>query len=167
MQCKKFKNSLAGFVEKSLSPNLTSEMTAHMESCPACSRLEAKFSCLWAALETPERFELSPSFQTKVKARIIAFEEGKRPAPDWMKGALLWTRRAIVIALLLLCIFLGYGLGNLPELENQAASLDERAIATKQFFGSSYPNPLENFSPDSVEATWIKVIAGEREVDGL
>ena len=162
MNCKNVKKNLVSFLEKELLEDQRIEMEKHLKTCPDCSHLLEEFSQLWGALEWREKIQPSPYFWTRLKQRIIEYEEGRKPTFGWFEGLVGWTRPAVAVAVLLICVFLGYSLGNLPQANGQTASqLDQRTIALQQFFDSHYLDPLDDLSTGSIEATYLDLISGE------
>jgi predicted anti-sigma-YlaC factor YlaD len=163
MNCKKVKKNLAGYLEKNLTKNMEGELENHFESCPTCSHLLEEFSQLWEALEHREKIQPSPYFWTRLKQRIIEYEEGRKPVWGWLEGLVGWARPAVAVAVLLICVFLGYSLGNFPQAVNgqTTSQVDERTLVLQEFFDSHYLNPLNNLPTGSIEATYLEMISGE------
>ena len=162
MNCKNVKKNLVSFLENELPEQRRVQMEKHLEVCPDCFHLLEEFSQLWGALERREKIQPSPYFWTRLKQRIIEYEEERKPAWGWLEGLVGWTRPAVAVAVLLMCIFLGYSLGNLPQANGQTAyQVDERTIALEQFFDSHYLDPLDDLSTGSIEATYLDLISGE------
>lgn len=162
MNCKNVKRNLVSFLEKKLLEEQRVEMEKHLKICPDCSHLLEEFSQLWGALERREKIQPSPYFWTRLKQRIIEYEKERKPAWGWLEGLVGWARPAVAVAVLLICVFLGYSLGNLPQANGQTASqLDQRTIALQQFFDSHYLDPLDDLSTGSIEATYLDLISGE------
>lgn len=163
MNCKNVKKNLVSFLENELPEEQQIEMENHLQSCSDCSQLLEDFSQLWRALECRERIQHSFYFWTRLKQRIIEYEEGRKSVWGWVEGLIRWARPAVVIATLLICIFLGYSLGNIPQTVNSqtTSQVDERTIALQQFFDSHYLNHLNDLPTGSIEATYLDVISGE------
>jgi predicted anti-sigma-YlaC factor YlaD len=163
MNCKNVKKSLVPFLENELPEERRVEMENHLKICPDCSRLLEEFSQLWETLEHREKAQPSPYLWTKLKQRIIEYEEGRGPLFGWLEGLVRWTRPAIAIVVLLICIFAGYSLGNLPQSANgqTAYQADQRTIALEQFFDSYNLSLLDNLPTGSIEATYLNVISEE------
>jgi predicted anti-sigma-YlaC factor YlaD len=163
MNCKKVKKNLAGYLEKNLPENMEKELENHLESCPVCSHLWEEFSQLWGALENRERIQPSPYFWARLKQRITEYEEGRKPIWGWLQGLVGWARPAVAVAVLLICVFLGYSLGNFSQVVNgqTTSQVDERTLALQEFFNSPYLNSLNDLPTGSVEATYLEMISGE------
>lgn len=163
MNCKKVKKNLAGYLEKNLTKNMEEELENHLESCPTCSHLREEFSQLWEALEHREKIQPSPYFWTRLKQRVVEYEEGRKPVWGWLGGLVDWARPAVAVAVLLICVFLGYSLGNFPQAVNgqTTSQVDERTLVLQEFFDSHYLTPLNNLPTGSIEATYLEMISGE------
>ncbi len=162
MNCKNVKRNLVSFMEKELLEERRVEMEKHLKVCPDCSHLLEEFSQLWGALEHREKIQPSPYFWTRLKQRIIEYEEERKPVWGWFEGLVRWARPAVGVAVLLICVFLGYSLGNLPQANGQTASqLDQRTIALQQFFDSYNLDPSIDLPAGSIEATYLDMISGE------
>ncbi len=163
MNCKSVKNNLVPFLENRLPEERRAEMENHFEICPDCSCLLEEFSHLWGALEHREKIQPSPYFWTKLKPRIIEYEEGGEHVFGWVGGLIRWMRPAIAVAVLLICIFTGYSLGNFPQSANgqTAYQTDQRTLALRQFFDSYNLEPLVDLPSGSIESTYLNVISGE------
>jgi len=163
MNCKEVKKNLAAYLEENLTKDIEEKMGDHLESCPTCSHLLEEFSLLWEALERRERIQSPPYFWTRLKQRIIEYEEGKKPVLGWLGGLVGWARPAVAVTVLLICVFLGYSLGNFPKTVNgqTTSQVDERTLALQEFFDSHYLNPLNDLPTGSIEATYLNIISGE------
>ncbi|MCK4385851.1 MAG: zf-HC2 domain-containing protein [candidate division Zixibacteria bacterium] len=163
MNCKNIKKNLVLFLENELTEEQRVEIENHLKICPDCSRLLEEFSQLWGDLERPEKIQPSPYFWTRLKQRVIGYEEGKKPVLGWLGGLIGWARPAVAVAVLLICIFLGYSLGNFPQSVNgqPVYQVNERTIALEQFFDSYNLDPLIDLPTGSIEATYLDMISGE------
>jgi predicted anti-sigma-YlaC factor YlaD len=163
MNCKNVKKSLVPFLENELPEDQRSQMEKHLKICPECSSLLEEFSPLWGTLKHRERIEPSPYFWTRLKQKITEHEEGRKPVLEWLEGLVRWARPAIAVGVLVICIFLGYSLGNFVQPVNgqTTSQVDERTIALQQFFDSRYLNPLNDLTTGSIEATYLEIISGE------
>ena len=161
--CKRVKDNLLPFLENELPEEQRVEVENHLEICPDCSRLLEEFSQLWGTLEHRERIQPSPYLWTRLKQRIVEYEEGKKPVFGWLGGLIRWTRPAIAVVVLLICIFAGYWLGNFPQSANGQTVYqgDKRTIALQQFFDTYNLEPLIESPSGSIEATYLNAISGE------
>lgn len=163
MNCEKVKKSLVFFLENDLPQKQRIEMEEHLKTCPYCSGLLEEFSQLWGTLEQREKIPPSPYFWTRLKARIVEYEEGRKPAWGWLGGLVRWTRPAMALAVLLVCIFTGYNLGNIPSSANgqTANQTDQRTAALEQFFVSYNLDPLVDLPAGSIGATYLDMVSGK------
>lgn len=162
MNCKNVRANFLSFVEKELPEDQLVQMENHLKACPDCSRLLEEFSPLWEALVRKEKIQPSPYFWTRLNQRIVDYEEGRKPVLGWLEGLLGWTRKAFAVAALAICIFLGYSLGNFPQINGPAVSqLDKRTLALQQLVNSHYLNPLSDLPTGSIEATYLYLFSGE------
>jgi predicted anti-sigma-YlaC factor YlaD len=163
MNCKNVQKNLALYLEKNLTKSMEEELENHFELCPTCSRLLEEFSQLWEALGQREKIQPSPYFWTRLKQRVVEYEEGRKPVWGWLEGLVGWARPAVAVAVLLICVFLGYSLGNFPQAVNgqTTSQVDERTLALQEFFDSHYLTPLNNLPTGSIEATYLEMISGE------
>ena len=162
MNCKNVKKNLVSFLENELLEEQRVEMEKHLKICPDCSHLLEEFSQLWGALERREKIQPSPYFWTRVKQRIVEYEEERKPAWGWLEGLVGWARPAVAVVVLLICVFLGYSLGNLPQANGQTAyQVDERTLALRQLFDSYHVNLLDDLPTGSIEATYLDMISEE------
>lgn len=163
INCKKVKKSLLSFLENELPEEQQTQIEKHLKTCPGCSGLLEEFSQLWGTLEQGDRIQPSPYFWTRLKQRVTEYEEGKKPVWGWFGGLVGWARPAVAVAALLICIFLGYSLGNFPQSVNgqTAYQADERTVALEQLFDSYNLDPLVDLPTGSIEATYLDVISGD------
>jgi hypothetical protein len=133
MNCKRIEKNLLPFEMNELPEDQRREVENHLKICPDCCRL----------LEESE-------------------EEGK-PAFGWVGGLIRRMRPAIAVAVLLICIFAGYSLGNFPQSANgqTAYQTDQRTFALQQFLDKYNLQPLIDSPSGSMEATYLNVISGE------
>jgi predicted anti-sigma-YlaC factor YlaD len=163
MNCKKIEKNLLPFLMNELPEDQRREMENHLKICSDCSRLLEEFSQLWGMVEHRGKIQPSPYFWTKLKPRIVEYEKGGEPVLGWLGGLIRWVRPAIAVAVLLICIFTGYLLGNFPQSANgqTAYQADQRTVALQQFFDTYNLEPLVNSPSGSIEATYLNVISGE------
>jgi predicted anti-sigma-YlaC factor YlaD len=163
MNCKSVKENLVFFLENELPEERRIQMENHLKNCPDCSRLLEEFSLLWEGVQQREKIQPSPYFWTKLKQRIVEYEEGEKPVFGWIEGLIRLTRPAVVVAAMLICIFLGYSLGNFPQQVNgqTVSQVDERTVMVQEFFNSDYLNPLSDPPSGSIEATYLEMISEE------
>jgi hypothetical protein len=162
MNCKWFKKNLVNLLEDRLPKGQREKMENHLLSCPDCSRLREELSPLWEALFHRDKIQTSPYFWTRLNRRIIEYEEGRKPVPGRIEGLFGWTRKALAVAALAICIFLGHSLGNFPQSNGHAVSQpDKRTLAIQQVVNSHYLNPLSGLPSGSIEATYLNLFSGE------
>ncbi len=162
MNCKNVRANFLFFLEKKLPEDQLVQMEKHLKICHECSRLLKEFFLLWNILKDKERIQPPPYFWTRLNQRIIDYEEGKNPVVGGIGRVSGWARPVLAVAVLGVCILLGYSLGNLPSINGQAVSqLNNRTTALKQFVDSHYVNPLSDLPSGSIEATYLNMISGE------
>jgi predicted anti-sigma-YlaC factor YlaD len=162
MNCKSVKENLVSFLEDDLPKLQRKEMEDHLKFCPHCSRLLEEFSRVWETWGGEKRLQASPYFWTRLRQRIVDYEEKGNPVWSWLEGLVGWARPALGVALLSVCVFLGYSLGNLPRVNDQTTSqTEQRTIALKQLFGSYNLSLLDDVPTGSIEAKYLDVISGE------
>ncbi len=116
--CRKVEENVIDFVEKKLPESLQGTIQDHLESCPQCNRLVKSFAHLWKEFSAAEKRTPSDKFWPELFAKIQAYE---KPQPLWDKvltGLRSSLRPAAVSLILLLGIFFGYHLGNMPGYSN-------------------------------------------------
>jgi len=163
MNCKNIKKNLVSFLENELPEEQRVEIENHIKTCSHCSHLLEEFSQLWGALEGREKIQPSPHFWTRLKQRIVEYEEGRKPVWGWLEGLIHRLRPALAVAVVLVCVFLGYSLGSFPPSANgqTAYQADQRTTALEQFFDSYNLDPLIDLPTGSIEATYLDMISGE------
>ena len=162
MNCKSVKENLVFFLEHELPEERRMQMENHLKSCPDCSRLLEEFSQVWEGVQRG-RIQPSPYFWTRLKQRMVEYEQGRNPVFGWIGGLIRLTRPGVAVAAALVCIFLGYSLGNFPQQVNgqTVPPVEEGAVAVQEFFDSDYLDPLTDFAGGSIEATYLEMISEE------
>jgi predicted anti-sigma-YlaC factor YlaD len=163
MNCKEVKKNLCLFLEDTLSPPKRSAMESHLMNCSSCSKLLEEFSPLWGIWKNREIIQPPPYLWTRLKKKIDEYEQGKQSVWSKLKRQMVWARPVVTVAVLGMCIFAGYLLGNLPQSANGQTTyqVDERTTALQQFMASHYLNRLNDLPTGSVEATYLDVVSGE------
>ncbi len=163
MNCKDIKKNLVFFLENELPDKQRIQMENHLKNCPDCSRLLEEFSLLWEGVQQRERIQTSPYFWTRLKQRISEYEEVRKPVFGWIGGLIRLTRPAVAVGATLVCIFLGYSLGNFPQQVNgqTVSRVEEGSVAVQEFFDSDYLDPLSDLPSGSIVATYLEMISEE------
>jgi predicted anti-sigma-YlaC factor YlaD len=163
MNCKSVKENLVFFLENELPEERRIQMENHLKNCPDCSRLLEEFSPLWQGVQQRERIQPSPYFWTPLKQKITEYEQGRKPVFGLIGGLIRLTRPAVAVAATLICIFLGYSLGNFPQQVNgqTVSRVEEGSVAVQELFDSDYLDPLTDFPSGSIEATYLEIISEE------
>ena len=163
MNCRHIKRNLAFFLENTLSPEQRVEIENHLKDCSSCFHLMEEFSTLWRASKQAEKIQPDPLFWIKLRGRIGEYEKVRKPFKEWLEVIVHRTRTAIAVAAMLICIFLGYSLGNIPQSVNGQTPSPEtvRNTALQNFFENHYLNPLNDLPTGSIEATYWNMMSQE------
>lgn len=116
--CRKVEENVIDFVEKKLPESQQKIIQKHLEDCPQCYGLVKRFADIWQGFPEQKRLIPSDKFWPELFAKIQAYE---KPQPLWDKvltGLRSSLRPAAVSLILLLGIFFGYHLGNMPGYSN-------------------------------------------------
>ena len=163
MNCRQIKRNLAFYLENTLPTKQQVEIENHLKDCPTCSHLTEEFSKLWRTSQQAAKIQPDPFFWIKLRQRIGRYEEGGNPLKGWIEIIVRRTRPAVAVAAVLLCIFLGYSLGNIPPSANGQTTSPEtvRVAALQNFFETNYFNPLNDLPRGSLEETYWNMISQE------
>ncbi len=161
MNCRQIKRNLAFYLESTLPTEQQVEIERHLRDCPTCFHLTEEFSRLWRISKRVAKIQPDPFFWVKLRQRIGRYEEGGNPLKGWIEVIARRARPAIIVAAVLLCIFLGYSLGNVPPSVNGQTTSPEkvRIFALQNFFENNYFNPLNGLPTGSLEATYWNMIS--------
>lgn len=129
--CQKVTNNLIDTIENNIPGSKKKAIQDHLESCPQCYGLVKRFSHLWQELPKMEKLIPSDRFWPELFAKIQDYE---KPQPLWDKvitGLRNSLRPAAVSLILLLGIFFGYHLGNMPRHSNLSEVLPVEQYITE------------------------------------
>lgn len=163
MNCKNIQKNLIPFMEQELPEEQRIQIEDHIKGCPACIHLLEEFSQLWGTMNQKERIQPSPYFWLKLNRRISGYEKERKPFLEWCEGMVRRTRSALAVTAVLVCIFLGYSLGNFPQTVNGQTQSSEggQTTALQQFFEYHYMSPLNDLAKGSIEATYWDMVSEE------
>lgn len=116
--CKKVEENVIDFIERKLPEPQQKIIRKHIEGCPQCYGLVKRFADIWQEFPEQKRSIPSDKFWPELFAKIQAYEN---PQPLWDKvitGLRSSLRPAAVSLILLLGVFFGYHLGNMPGHSN-------------------------------------------------
>jgi hypothetical protein len=89
-------------------------LEGHLRVCSKCANLVKKFKMTWEMLESPERIEVSPTFESSLLRKIEECRKGSIFG-ETRAGLLKALRPAMLATGLLFALFFGYHLGNFSE----------------------------------------------------
>jgi predicted anti-sigma-YlaC factor YlaD len=163
MNCKNVQKNLIPFMEQELPEEQRIQIEDHIKICPSCSRLFKEFTYFWEGLKQREKIPPDPYFWIKLQRRIVDYEKDKSRVWGRFESIIPLVRPAIAVIAVLLCIFLGYSLGNIPQSANGQTMTSEtvRLTALQNFFENHYFSPLNNLPTGSIEATYWNMISQE------
>jgi hypothetical protein len=115
-ECLWIKNHLIEVVEGSITTEESSRYReGHLRVCSKCAILVKKFQMTWEMLESPERIEASPSFESSLLKKLQECHKGG-VIGEIRIGLLKALRPAMLTAGLLIALFFGYHLGNISKV---------------------------------------------------
>jgi hypothetical protein len=163
MNCRQVKRNLVFFLENALPAEERDEIAIHIKDCPSCSCLVEKFTRCWEGVKPRERIQPDPYFWIKLQRRIVDYEKDKSRVWGRFESIIHLVRPAIAVTAVLLCIFLGHSLGNIPQTANGQTTTSEtvRLTALQNFFENHYFSPLSDLPAGSIEATYWKMMSQE------
>ncbi len=146
-ECRKVEENLVDLVEGNIPEFRQREIQKHLESCPQCGRLADRFDRLWQEFSKRDLVSPSASFWENLFCSIQADE---RPY-FWglfISGMKHSFRPAAIIFLLLLGLFFGYYLGDIPGGSEKAIS--------EEVFIDQYVQDFQDFPQGSVSDFYLK-----------
>jgi predicted anti-sigma-YlaC factor YlaD len=163
MDCKRVNKNLLHLVENELPEDERILIEDHIKICPSCSRLFKEFTHFWGGLKQREKIPPDPYFWIKLQRRIVDYEKDKSRVWGRFESIIHLVRPAIAVTAVLLCIFLGHSLGNIPQTANGQTTTSEtvRLTALQNFFENHYFSPLSDLPAGSIEATYWKMMSQE------
>jgi hypothetical protein len=131
--CHNIKNSLIDIVENNLSKSLKKTILDHLALCPRCKEQIEDFSDLWKELSTAEKSFPSDSFWPELLAKIQAYERPKSFQEKMLMVLKKSLQPAVVGMGLIAGIFLGYHLGNFPQVKSSQSEITDIGLFTQDF----------------------------------
>jgi hypothetical protein len=163
MNCRQVKRNLAFFLENTLSAEERDEIANHFKDCPSCSHLVEEFTHRWEVLKQRDRIQSDPYLWIKLQRRIVDYDKDKNSAWGRFEGVIHWIRPAMAVIAVLICIFLGYSLGNIPRTINGQTTSPKtvRLTVLQNFFENHYYSPMNDLPTGSIEATYWNMMSQE------
>ncbi|MFH2042149.1 MAG: hypothetical protein ABIJ35_06470 [Acidobacteriota bacterium] len=114
-ECSWIKKHLIEVVEGSITTEESNRyIEGHLRVCSKCAILVKKFQMTWEMLESPERIEASPSFESSLLRKIQECHKGSIIG-ETRAGLLKVLRPVMLTAGLFIALFFGYHLGNISK----------------------------------------------------
>ncbi len=155
--CKKVANNLIDIIENNIPESQKKAIQDHLAICPQCNLLVKRFAHAWEELSTAEKWTPSERFWPALFAKIQAYE---KPQPMWDKiftGFRNSLRPATVSLILLLGIFFGYYLGNMPQGSmNKSESDSIDTTRSEMAYVDQYLQDFQDFPDGSVSDFFTK-----------
>jgi predicted anti-sigma-YlaC factor YlaD len=79
IQCDTVQEMLSNYIEKSLEPDLRTQIQQHIDSCPACKKLVANVEYLTQRFRRLSSLSVSPQFDQVLRSRIMANTKTETP----------------------------------------------------------------------------------------
>lgn len=137
MKCKRCHNDLIFYLEGQLDPPRAAQVEKHLEECPSCRDFAALLRETLSVVAAERNPETSPFFYTRVKARL-SHSSGVADRPLWAR----WLQPAFFTLLLLLGIFSGIKIGQLPQASHHSRLTSEELVPG---FNEMKAEPIETF----------------------
>jgi hypothetical protein len=131
--CQKISNNLIDIVENNLSESLEKAILDHLAVCPRCQRLVEDFVFAWKKLSTADKASPSHGFLPELIARIQAHEQPQPTREKMMRIFINALRPAAVSVILIGGIFIGYQLGNFPNMESSRTEMPAIGLYAHDF----------------------------------
>lgn len=149
--CRQVEDNLIDFVERKIPESLQRAIKGHLENCPECARLVERFSLVWEELPKGERFTPPASLWPKLLDKIQTYDEPRLSGERVFEGFMNSLRPAAGVLLLLLGMFFGIHLGNIPERFPEAAqSVDHDPQMLEEIYVTEYLKDLQDFPLGSI-----------------
>lgn len=155
--CRKVEENLIDFVEKKLPESQQKVIQKHLEDCPQCYGLVKRFAHLWQELPEEERFIPSDRFWLELFAKIQAYEKPQPLGDKFFTGFRNSLRPAALSLILLLGVFFGYHLGNMPQgsiKKSESDSMD--TTQSEMAYVDQYFQDFQDFPDGSVSDFFTK-----------
>jgi len=72
IQCDTVQEMLSNYIEKSLEPDLRTQIQQHIDSCPSCKKIVANVQYLTQRFRRLSSLNVSPQFNQALRSRIMA-----------------------------------------------------------------------------------------------
>ena len=154
--CRKVEENLIDFVEKKVSEPLRREIERHLEECPDCMHLAKRFTQVWPDFSKRQPMVPSPSFLPGLLNKIQTHENFHRPQKKLLWGLKASLRPAAVVLILLLGIYFGYYLGNIPQTgEPLPETWNMDTAAAEEILIDPYFQDFQDFPAGSVAGFYV------------
>jgi hypothetical protein len=136
MNCREVNEHLPDFLMESLDNITRSQIEAHLSDCPTCNSEMQSLSAVWGKLAAMPEVEPTPALRERFYAMLDAYQMGLQQTPsrsswfanlnEWLSTR--WFRQpawqvGFAVALLMVGIFVGYGLSPAPAQNQELAAL--------------------------------------------
>ena len=154
--CKLINEHLVDFIEHRASEELQKNLQSHIEECPQCKQRITEFSELWNKIGPLPRKESSLSLWPYLEQAIREYEAHPFRFSEIYRGFIRTLRPAAVSLIIILGIFFGLQIGNIPdnsELESLQSNL--RPGIFPEIYFSQYLEDFKDIPLDSTAAFYL------------
>ena len=157
--CARVKERLIEFIEGSLNDSEKAEFQAHLDGCPECRSLYARFKAAYGIAGSRQEISPPPSFYARLQERIDRYENGKVSLVEIWQYFTGRTRTVLASAAVLGAIFAGYMLGSGATIQSYAAESSNQT-SLSEYFGVDY---FDISSDLAVPEIYNQLINGEAQ----
>jgi hypothetical protein len=145
-------------VEKKVSGSLREVIEDHLNECTDCARLVGRFSVVWEALPEGERIQTPASLWQDLLDKIQSHDRPLSIDKSVFDGFVRLMRPVVSVSLLLLAMFFGFHLGNIPEgLPETAGPVEADPYLLEEVFVTEYFQDFQDFPLGSIGDVYVSL----------
>jgi anti-sigma factor RsiW len=139
MNCKKAHKKIIFYLEGSLPEKVMKEVRDHLHKCSACHSFAKDLEATLSVIEKERHPEVNPYLYTRAKARMENRRQEKLRRNPGVRRIL---QPALFTLLLLVGIYTGIKIGQLPFNDSQVKTMEEEMVP---YLNEMESEPIESF----------------------
>ncbi len=144
MKCREIHQNISSYINGSLSGQEFENFESHLETCTSCAQLLANVTSTLSSIDVRAQLQPNPYLYTRLIQEIE-----NRKQKGWIAGMQRILQPIAFVAILIIGVYLGIGLGNnYVVIDEEYASTEMQNFVDDYLFNDMDYEPIESFLLD-------------------